>query len=464
MKYLYIYLISVILVLPAFAEYSLPDMARFKNDKEVLITSFSKRQRQRIERMPDLKDRAAQYSAIFSQTMLNFMNFDGRKCDLRLIHDLKKSLQPKESFTDFLMILRVENHIDDILFSLLYENFQIDEGLSKIDLKKKAKNVSGSTEELLKKNDIEEIFASVKNVPDEETSCLLSEYIYIFDEILNEDGRPAKNLKAFRKLLKVALDRKIISLETYHKLSFLSTETKLHERDIWLNDYFKIIFNAKNKMIPIKNSYVVKDIKLEDDFASEKIKRFSRITRRRLLYRKYNETQIVLLSQLLQKASRRMGADPDTISKAPVISQEFSVLNENGERENYVETFELDPQSQYNLARRLLRKDMTELQMMDIFLKVNITHEDIVMAALETGYISLGDLEYVVTYDDLWNPVISKFERVTGFIFRTAGYVSFFLPPPWNVTATIALSIAEGVVDNRIKNGVDNDNPSTFIE
>ena len=159
-----------------------------------------------------------------------------------------------------------------------------------------------------------------------------------------------------------------------------------------------------------------------------------------------------------------MGSDPDTESKAPIITQEFSVLTPNGERETYVESFELDAQSQYNLARRLLRKDMTETQMMDLFSKVQITHEDIVMAGLETGYISLGDLEYVVAYDDLWNPSVSKFEKVTGFIFRIAGYSSFFLPPPWNITATIVLGIAEGIVNNKNKTGVDNDNPATFIE
>jgi hypothetical protein len=160
-----------------------------------------------------------------------------------------------------------------------------------------------------------------------------------------------------------------------------------------------------------------------------------------------------------------MGVDPDTKSGRPVISQEFDITKANGEHENYVERIELDPQSQYNLARRLMRKDMTELQMMSSFQKITITHEDVVMAALETGYISLEDIEFVIKYDDLWNPHKSTFEKVMGFVFTVGRYSTFFLPPPYNVVASIAMGIAEGIVDNTYFNkGSDHDNPATFIE
>jgi hypothetical protein len=217
-------------------------------------------------------------------------------------------------------------------------------------------------------------------------------------------------------------------------------------------------------MVPLKYSYKPRRIEEENEFSSKKVKRFSKVTRRKLLYAKYDETQIVLLAQVLQKASRRMGVDADTESKKPIITQEFSVLQANGERENYVETIELDPQSQYNLARRLLRKDMVELQMMDMFVSQKITHEDVVMAALETGYVSLEEIEFVIQYDDLWNPEKTQFEEISGFIFTVAGYTTFFLPPPWNITASIALGVVEGIVDSKNRKGSENDNPATFIE
>lgn len=217
-------------------------------------------------------------------------------------------------------------------------------------------------------------------------------------------------------------------------------------------------------MVPNQKTYTVKNIEDENSFSTEKIRRFSKITRRRNLYRKYDETQIILLSQVLQKASRRMGTDPDTESKTPYITQEFIVRGKNGKKETVVETLKLDPQSQFNLARRRLRKDMVDLQMMDLFNKTTITYEDVVMAALETGYVTLEDMQHVVQYDDLWNPNISRFEKVSGFIFTVAGYSTFFIPAPWNVVATIALGVAEGIVDNKLSTGEDNDNPATFIE
>lgn len=59
---------------------------------------------------------------------------------------------------------------------------------------------------------------------------------------------------------------------------------------------------------------------------------------------------------------------------------------------------------------------------------------------------------------------MTRFEKITDFIFKVAGYSSFFLPAPWNVTTSIALGIVENVIDNRNKDGADNDNPATFIE
>jgi hypothetical protein len=262
----------------------------------------------------------------------------------------------------------------------------------------------------------------------------------------------------------VALNRNIISLETFNKIKFLGKDSTIQNRKIWMNDYFKIIFQAKNKMIPFKRSYKVINLADEDTFSSEKVSRFSQLTRRKLLYQKYDENQIVLLSQVMRKASQRMGVDPDTRTGVPYLVQEFDVLNASGSRDNLVEKIELDTQDQFNLARRLLRKDMVALQMMKSFEKVKISYEDMVMASLETGYISLDDIAYVVKYDDLWNPEISKAERFLQMTFKVAGYSTFFLPPPWNVTGALTLAIVEGIVDSKTINGASNDNPNTFIE
>jgi hypothetical protein len=181
------------------------------------------------------------------------------------------------------------------------------------------------------------------------------------------------------------------------------------------------------------------------------------------LYAKYDENQIVLLAQIMKKASQRMGVDPDTQSGIPYLVQEFKIKNQTGEPEDLVEKIELDTQSQFNLARKLMRRDIVALQMTKSFQKLKITYEDVVMASFETGYISFDDIEYVVKYDDLWNPNISKTERMLKMTFNIAGYATFLLPAPWNVTAALGLSIMEGIVESKNVNGANNDNANAII-
>lgn len=454
----------------AFAEYTLRDVNKLRNDKEVFITSLSKKQKQKIIEI--YKDPALfkTYTDIFYKTMLDFLNTEDKNCELKLFSDLHKNLKAekiadsKEEVEEFLQVLRMNHSIDDILYEILIginkDYFQF----KNVDVDKRAKRLFFSSKKIVAANDLKELFSGFSEFPDESNRCLYQEYRFVINNIKKANGEKSDSLKDLKRLSIEAFKANLIPLQTLNKLEYLRTESNVNKRDIWLKDYMSIILNAKNKMVPVKYSYQPRKIEEENEFSSERIKRFSKITRRKLLYRKYDETQIILLAQVLQKASRRMGVDVDTETKRPFISQEFTTLNPDGERKTYVEIIELDPQSQYNLARRLLRKDVVELQMMDVFVNAKITHEDVVMAALETGYISLEEIEFVVRYDDLWNPNITKFEKISGFIFKVAGYTSFFLPPPWNITASIALGVVEGLVSNKFKNGAENDNPATFIE
>jgi hypothetical protein len=454
----------------ALAEYSLDDVKKLRNDKEVHISSFSNKEALRLQAKYTDEVQLKRNANIFYNVMLEFVNREDKHCELKFMDNLQAKLAEekiasnKEDIEEYLKVLRVKHSIDDILYEILSSVNKDYFALKSLDLNKKAKRLFFGHNKIAAANDLKEIYSGFSEFPDEESRCFYQEYMFVSNHLKKSDGAKSNKLGDFKTLTIKAFEQNLFPLATFNKIRYLQDESSVNKRNIWLNDYLKVIFNAKNKMVPLKYSYKPRKIEEEDEFSSKRIKRFSKITRRKLLYAKYDETQIVLLSQVLQKASRRMGVDVDTDTKRPFISQEFSVLNANGERTNYVETLELDPQSQYNLARRLLRKDMTELQMMDLFVMEKITHEDIVMAALETGYISLEEIEFVVQYDDLWNPEITKFEKISGFIFQVAGYATFFLPPPWNITASIALGVVEGVVDAKHKKGSENDNPATFIE
>jgi len=453
--------------------YTSTDLQKLKNDKEVTISSFSKRDKDQILEKYNDKVLNEKIQTIFNSTVLEFINDENKQCEAdfynRLVANFEKAniANDKDSIEEHLKMLRSISAIDDILFDIIASINRDAIKFKEIDLTKKPNKVFvAKHEERLEKNNVEDLYYAFNSWPDEKSSCSTQEFIRLKDSIIIPvSAKSSTKLTYMNTLNRKALEKKQISLETYNKLEFLRTKSNLEKRYVWLNDYFKIIFGAKNRMMPLTKGYEVKNLDTEDKYASERIKRFSRLTRRKQLYTKYNETQIILLAQVLQKASKRMGVDPDTITKAPYLVNEWATLNQSGERETYVERIEIDPQSQFNLARRLLRKDMVDLQMMSMFTNVDITYEDLVMASFEVGYITIEDLEYVVKYDDLWNPETSKYERVSKFVFTTAGYATFFLPPPFNVVTSIALGIVEGIADKKFNpDGAHNDNPGTFIE
>jgi hypothetical protein len=447
-----------------------PDLSKLKNDKEALISVFGDREVKDILRRYPSPEERAKFSQIFLTTMRDFLRQNKSQCDFDFVARLEKNLlsenisKSPKLMADALKILRIENSIDDVLYEVLNASTLDHLALRELNTNGTPKSSPRTSDTLAENNKLSEIYANFESFPDDTKLCALQEFIYLKGQIVDESGKkPKEPLKLMGSLNRRALDQNLIGLESFHKLEYLRTKSQLGKRYIFLRDYLKIIFHAKNQMVPKKAVYRPIKLQDEDKFSSERVKRFSRLTRRKILYRKYNETQIIMLAKVLQKASRRMGTDVETTTGAPYIMQEFKYLEEGKER-TYVERFDLDPQSQFNLARRLLRKDILDLQMMDLFNDLTITHQDVVMAAFETGYISVEDINYVVRYDDLWNPETSRFERVSGFVFRVSGYATFFLPPPWNVIGTLALGVVEGLVDQKSKTGAENDNAATFIE
>lgn len=447
------------------------DALKVRNDKEPIISSFSKKEKESIVEKYN-NDEIEKITKVFYSTILAFINDDSKQCEAnfyaRLVENFEHNAiaHDKESIDEHLIMLRSTNAIDDILYDILISINEDAQKFKDIELTRAPRKFFvRNHKERLEKNDLEDLYAQFKQWPDEKNSCSTQEFIRLKDAVaVPNSAKDSTAYKYLGTLNRKAYQKNLISLSTYDRLEFFRKKSNLKKRYIWLNDYFKIILNVKNKMVPHNSNYEIKKLDAENKFSAEKIRRFSRLTRRKILYKKYNETQIILLAQVLKKASQRMGVDPDTITKAPYILQEFETVDQNGERKTYVERIDIDPQSQYVLARRLMRKDIVDLQMMGIFNRINITYEDLVMASLEVGYISLEDIEFVVAYDDLWNPTTSKFERVSRFIFKTLGYSSFFLPPPYNLTASLALGIVEGIVDNKHIDGATNDNPGTFIE
>jgi hypothetical protein len=475
-------LLTALFSTSTFAAYSFEDISKIKNDKESFSRVLSKKKIKKVKAKYEKLD--LKVKDIFYTTLQSFLNSEATlKCELTFLKNFKKGLRlahfkdNNDSVEELLALLRANNHIDDILYKLMSDVNVDYHKLRSLNFKKKIRLGINKNKKLVKNNNLKELYKNFSKWPNGSTNCVSNEFVWLKNNIKSKKDKALTpeevergdvaittgSKRDLKKLNRAAYRNKLISSRTYRKLQYLTSKSKLDKKSLWLTKYVDIVSNAKNRLNPISYNYEIKDISQEDEYTQDRLGRLKKLTRREILYRKYNQTEIIILAQILQRASQRMGVDPDTESSIPVISQSFSVLLADGTRNNYVEELELDTQDQYNLARKRLSRDITEIQMMGTFSNKEITYDDIVVAAFETGYISFEDIEFVILYDDLWNPSQTKFEKVMGFAFTVAGYSSFYIPPPWNAVVSIALGVVQGLILNRNIKGSENDNTASLI-
>lgn len=178
-----------------YADYSRKDVLKVRNDKEVMITAFNKKERDRIVEKYQDKDLRDKISNVFYDTLLNFLNERENQCELRFVEDLRdafnKSGLPNDekSIIDHLMMLRVYNGIDDIFFKILKDDIQDFHGLKKINLGKKPNKLILKHEKLLANNDIKDLYSNFDQFPDEIDQCSYQEFIFIRNKIKNKENK-----------------------------------------------------------------------------------------------------------------------------------------------------------------------------------------------------------------------------------------------------------------------------------
>lgn len=450
---------------------------KLKNNKEAQSVFITKKDKHKLlEKYPN-QELYKKLENLFYASVVKFDQDSNHRCELNLISYFRDALESNEldlaNINDYLKLLLINQSIDDILYEFTIGiNKDINE-LNEIDIKytkSKKRNKSYKKDKLVSNNDLNELYQPfIGSWPDEKNTCLYQEFNYIISNLKDKQSKKEKKLnykkkiKLMGKLNEASFKSGLITKGAYKKLEYLRKKSFITERMIRLDDYFYIILNAKDKMASGTQQYEIINIEDENDFSTEKMRRFSKLTRRKKLYNKYDPTQIIMLAKVFENASRRAGVDPDIESQAPYIAQEYSYLDDNGKSVTKVEKIILDPQSQYNWARRMMRTEISNLEMMDAFYGKKVFFNEVIMAAFETGYITIEDISYAVQYDDLWNPSKSKFERIIGYIFRATSIATFFLPPPYNIFVPLGISITEGIVDSKLEGGRGNENPATII-
>lgn len=394
---------------------------------------------------------------------------DDIACDVGLIQKIRDNLWHKGLNTDqvevtnYFKVLRSYNYIDDIFLKLLMDLNVLETNLNNSSkfFEKPSYFEKKSNSFIIRNNNVKKLYAEFKKWPDEENKCLLGTWAKFKSQIYSKVKNFPKS-KEIRNLNAYAFSKNIISRETFEKLEVLR-QSDILERKIFLSGYLNKTFWAKNSMNPKNVRRYDIPIENENRFASLKAYRFSNISKREAFYHKYNEDQIVVLSKILKRASIRMGVDPDIQSSVPVIFQDLVYEDDNGELVTIRDEYRMNnAKDQYEYALRRMRMEMFETNYFKHLQHLKIAYEDIVLAALETGYISHEEVSIALQYDDLWNKQESKLWKAIKISMGIGSMAVFYLPPPYNIIGAISVALLNSGVIQK-KSGEDNDNPNSIF-
>jgi hypothetical protein len=393
---------------------------------------------------------------------------DPTACDIGLIRHFRNTLLSRgfsiqyRDMLNYIYSLRSYNFIDDIFSKLL-----IDLNKLEANLQNSENLIAASTRWIrmgsfvIQNNDVNKLYDVFNEWPNEEDKCLLgtwANFVYSIESKVKNYPESSE----IKMLNRYALLKGVIDTKVFKKLEVLR-ESEILERKIFSSGYFKKTFWAKNSMVPKNVRRYEIPIDQEDRYSSHKAFRFKDVSRREAFYHKYNEDQIVILANILKMASIRMGVDPDVEASVPVVFQELTYQNEDGEYVTIKDEFVMsNAKDQYEYALRRMRMDIYDAKYYSAFSNLKINFEDLVMAGLETGYITHEEVAMVLQYDDLWNKQESKLWKAIKLTLGIGGSAVFYLPPPYNIVGAIGIAlINSGIIEK--KTGEDNDNPNSLF-
>ncbi len=210
----------------------------------------------------------------------------------------------------------------------------------------------------------------------------------------------------------------------------LSDALRLHRPEEWplrLGPYLRMLRSFKNNQLPRDPS---PEERTPNPFSSQTVFRRDPLTWRKALYTRFSPLQANLLVSLMKRFFERMDAD----QAALVFSSRSGP---------FTDSIPLSPMGQYYFARKLLLKDMQDLNRSVLFRESPFVFEDLLSASLESGLIHAGILNQVYQIDDLWNPEVRPWSKVAGYALQATGNAAVFLPPPFNVISSVALILIE---------------------
>ncbi len=421
------------------------------NNKEVRSLALTKKARRAANKLATARDSSSLAKLtkdILDETVSEF-NERSASCDLGF-YDLfmKKALDAgaiasAEELPSLLAFMRVENQIDDILYKILLRSDELIEDLGSARIRNNSASKRDLDEVSESGLNLNEAYSEFKSWPNEVSKCSLGRFGQLMTNIGGVRGKYFYN--KMERFNRVALSQGVISDEVFRKLQVLASEKAL-DWDHYIKGYFEVVANAKDKL------KISEDETTPREETEEYVSRRHKLTERGRLYKTYDSTQIMMLAGVIQKAARRMDASQVTIN--------FQFTPENpSDTEIYV----LSPMERYRLAIKMIRKDMGDLMKSETFGGITIEYEDLVTAAYETGLIKSEELDYILKFEEMWNPTVPRWKKYAGLAFSLVGTASFYLPPPWNIIGAIGLVVTQTKVMNMDNKPSSDDNWNSVI-
>lgn len=399
-----------LIALPLFAA----EPVSFTNDREGTSFYDSNSDKRAIAKALKQVDQS-QISGAFDEVMRT--QEENKLCSYDLNAALKeklKAINPK--FTEMegaILYLRSENEIDDSVTKILVQANKVE--TTDLYLPKKQEELFLPTDKKVVDDSIAAIASFEKK---NKNSCFDDGYRTLYGDILKND----KSLKSYHveALLVEAYKQKKIDINLYMRLERARTN-ELELASFTLKAYFK-------KIKSLRIQFPLRDPNEKSNFVTGKVDKL-KVSHRQKLLEGYSDIQIMLMANVIKKLRTRLESP-----KAEILIYD---------RQNGVETIELEPMERFRLAIKLLRKEMSLLSLNTYFQGRSPDYLDLMTAAYEVGIIPASELEEVAGLQEIWNPKKTFWEKAQVWIRTLSSVATIAIPPPYGFIPALALVVIE---------------------
>jgi hypothetical protein len=182
------------------------------------------------------------------------------------------------------------------------------------------------------------------------------------------------------------------------------------------------------KIRTLRTQFPLRDPTEKSNFVTLKADKL-KVTRRQRLLEEYSDLQIMMMANVIKKLRVRLESP-----KAEILIYD---------RQNGVETIELEPMERFRLAIKLLRKEMALLSLNTYFAGRSPSYMDLMISSYEVGIIPASELEEVAGLEDIWNSKKTFWQKAQVWVRTLSSVATIAIPPPYGFIPALALVVIE---------------------